>query len=65
MGLGEGLGAGERRFGAGAVLDADTGLEVVRIGAEPIGKPLERVGGRAGLASLDLADVLLREAASG
>ena len=63
--LGERLRAGERRLGAGPVGDADAGLEEVRIDAELLGQPLERVRRRARLAALDLADVLLREPAAG
>jgi hypothetical protein len=60
MHLRERLRARERRLGPCPVLEADAGLEVVRVDAELRGQPLERVGSRARLPALDLADVLLR-----
>jgi hypothetical protein len=39
--------------------------EEIRVDPELLGKPRHRVGRRAGLATLDLAHVLLAEAASG
>ena len=61
MGLGEGLGAREPRLDAIANVGRDAVLEVLGVHTEPLREPRDRVRRRAGLAALDLADVLLRE----
>jgi hypothetical protein len=63
--LRECLGSRERRLEPAALLRADATLEVARVNAQPRGEPRERLSRRPGLAALDLADVLLREAAAG
>jgi len=60
--LDERLAAGERRLPAVPVDGRDAGRQELRVGAESLREPDERVGGRPRLSALDLADVLLREA---
>jgi hypothetical protein len=52
----------ELRFDLRPLLRRHTGREVRRIDTELVGQPRDRRLRRAGLAALDLADVLLREA---
>ena len=60
--LGERLGAGEQRLDPAAQVGRDAAAEERRVDAELRREPRDRLGGRARLAALDLADVLLREA---
>ena len=60
--LGERLGPRELRLDPRPHVRGDAVLEVLVVDAEPFGEPGDRVGGRARLAALDLAHVLLREA---
>ena len=59
------LRAGEHRFDAAALVGGDALLQEAGVDAELDGQPLDRVARGAGLAALDLADVLLREALPG
>jgi hypothetical protein len=63
--LGQRLGTGEDRFGAGPVVRRDAGREKGRVDPEPEREPIDRLGRRPGLPALDLRDVLLREALAG
>ena len=63
--LRECLGANEQGLDPAALVGRDTARQERGIDVEALRQPLHRVGGRAGLAPLDLADVLLREAVSG
>ena len=56
---------GPDRLDAAALVGRDAAAEERRVDAEPLREPLDRLGGRARLAALDLADVLLREALAG
>ena len=59
------LGAREHCFDAPALVGRDAVGEESRVDVEPLREPLHCLGGRARLAALDLADVLLREAIAG
>ena len=59
------LGAREHRLDAAALVGGDAAREEGGVDVEPLREPLHRLGGRARLAALDLADVLLREAIAG
>ena len=65
MRLGQCLRAREQRVDATALVGGDPALEKAGIGAELDGQPLDRLARGPGLAALDLADVLLREAVAG
>jgi hypothetical protein len=65
VGLGERLGPRKRRLDAAPRVGGDAVREEARVDAEPGGEPLDRLGRRARLAALDLADVLLREPVAG
>ncbi len=59
------LGAREQGLDPAALVRRDAAGKECRIDVEALRQPLHRLGGRAGLPPLDLADVLLREAVSG
>ena len=59
--LGQRLGPREQRLDPAAQVGGDAAAEERRVDAELPREPLDRLGGRARLAALDLADVLLRE----
>ena len=61
MRLDQCLGAGKRGFDAAPLIGRDAVGQEAGVGAEPGGEPLERLRGRARLATLDLRDVFLRE----
>ena len=63
--LRERLGAGEQRLDTAALVGRDTTGEKGGIDLEALRQPLDGLGGRARLAALDLADVLLGEAIAG
>ena len=63
--LRERLGAREHCFDASALVGRDAAGEKSRVDVQPLREPLDGLGGRARLAALDLADVLLREALAG
>ena len=63
--LGERLRAREHRLDATALVRRDPVREEAGVDAQAGGEPLDRLLGRARLAALDLADVLLREAVAG
>ena len=60
--LGECLGADEEGLDPAAQVGRDAAPEKRGVDSELRREPRDRLGGRAGLAALDLADVLLREA---
>ena len=60
--LGQSFGPRELRFDPPAEVGRDTAAEERRIDAELPGEPSDRLGGGSRLATLDLADVLLRKA---
>src|SRR5207248_2841937 len=64
-GLEQGLGARERRVEAAAPVGRDAVGQEAGIDPEPLGEPVDRLARGTGLAALDLADVLLREALPG
>ena len=57
----ESLRARERCLDAAALVGRDAVGEIPRVDFEPAGEPRDRLSGRARLAALDLAHVLLRE----
>ena len=59
--LDERLGAGQRRLDAAALVGRDAVRQITGVDVESAREPGDRLAGRAGLAALDLADVLLRE----
>jgi len=59
------LGANQRRLDARPLVGGDAACQERRVDAEPGCDPLDRLLGRARLAALDLADVLLREPVAG
>ena len=59
--LGERFGAGQRRLDAAALVGRDAVGQIAGVDVEAAREPRDRLAGRAGLAALDLADVLLRE----
>ena len=59
------LGAGEGAFEAAALVGGDAVREEAGVDAEPSRQPLDRLARRAGLAPLDLRDVLLGEPLAG
>ena len=59
------LGAREQGLDPAALVRRDPAREEGGIDVQALRQPLHRLGGRTGLAPLDLADVLLREAVSG
>ena len=63
--LRERLGTGEQRLDTAALVGRDTAGEKGWVDLEPLREPLDGLGGRARLAALDLADVLLGEAIAG
>ena len=63
--LGEGLGARQRGLDAAPFVERDTVREVPTVDVESSSEPSDGLNGRAGLAALDLADVLLGEAIAG
>ena len=65
MRLGERFRAGQQRLDLRAVLGRHSDGEESLVDAEPFREPGDRSLGRSGLAPLDLADVLLREASAG
>ena len=62
MRLDESLGAGEGGLDTAALVRGDTVREIARVDIQLTCEPGNRVAGRARLAALDLADVLLGEA---
>ena len=65
VGLDEGLRAGQDCVDPAALVGGDAVREEARVDAQPLGEPLDRLARGTGLPSLDLADVLLREALAG
>ena len=65
MRLGERFRSSEQRLDLRALLRGDARREESLVDAEALGEERDRALGRAGLATLDLADVLLREASVG
>ena len=65
MGFGQRLGARERGLDPASFVDRDAVREIAAVDAEPVSEPRDGLGGRASLAALDLADVLLGEAIAG
>src|SRR5207248_1310228 len=63
--LEQGLGARERRVEAAAFVGRDAVGQEAGIDPEALGEPVDRLARGTGLAALDLADVLLREALPG
>ena len=63
--LAQGLGAGDLSLDAGADVRGDAVREELLVDAELRREPRDRLAGRARLAALDLAHVLLREALAG
>jgi hypothetical protein len=59
------LGPGESALEPAALVGRDTVGEETGIDAEPLGEPVDRLAGRAGLPTLDLRDVLLGEPIAG
>ena len=59
--LDERLGARQRRLDAAALVGRDAVRQVAGVDVEAAREPRDRLAGRARLAALDLADVLLRE----
>jgi hypothetical protein len=59
--LDERLGTSQGRLDAAALVGRDAVGQVAGIDVESAREPRDRLAGRAGLAALDLADVLLRE----
>ena len=57
----ERLGACERALDTTPLVRRDAVREEAGVAVQPLRQPLDRLGRRAGLAALDLADVLLRE----
>ena len=55
------VGARQDRLGLRPLVGGDAAREEPRVDAQPEGEPVDRLGGRARLAALDLRDVLLRE----
>ena len=62
MRFGERLGARQRCLDPSALVGRDPVGQIAGVDVEPAREPRDRVAGRAGLATLDLADVLLGEA---
>ena len=63
--LGQRLGACQHRLDPRANVGGHALREIRGVDTEPLRDPGDRLGGRARLAALDLADVLLREALAG
>src|SRR4051794_6880518 len=64
-GLEQGLGAGDGAFEAATLVGRDAVGQETAVDAEPRGEPVDRLARGTGLAALDLAHVLLREAVAG
>jgi hypothetical protein len=65
LGVRQGLGAGQHRLDAAALVGGDAPLEEAGVDAELAGEPLDGLARGPGLPALDLADVLLRETVAG
>src|SRR6266545_188113 len=65
VGLDQRLGARETALDPSALVGRDTVRQEACVDAQPLGEPLDRLGGRARFPALDLAEVLLREAIAG